>query len=229
MSMRNYTRFIPGEEIGAVEQWNFAAVDTASLLLAAQAKVREEASDQVRLDALRQEGFAEGFVQGQAQTRLEAQRQIADFIANQGLEAAQNFTQLFASVQAQQAATEQVMARGVLELACELARQVLRQELSVNPEALRPVIREALGLLGTENKSALVRLNPADLEVLEEAVRAEFSSLSLTLIADATLSRGGCVVESTGTVVDGSLEKRWMRAIANLGLNSPWEVSVAEQ
>lgn len=227
--MRNYTRFIPGEEIGAVEQWNFAAVDTASLLLAAQAKVREEASDQVRLDALRQEGFAEGFVQGQAQTRLEAQRQIADFIANQGLEAAQNFTQLFASVQAQQAATEQVMARGVLELACELARQVLRQELSVNPEALRPVIREALGLLGTENKSALVRLNPADLEVLEEAVRAEFSSLSLTLIADATLSRGGCVVESTGTVVDGSLEKRWMRAIANLGLNSPWEVSVAEQ
>ncbi|MDO8250920.1 MAG: flagellar assembly protein FliH [Rhodoferax sp.] len=227
--MRNYTRFIPGEEIGAVEQWNFGAVDTASLLLAAQAKVREEASDQVKLDALKQEGFAEGFVQGQAQTRLEAQRQIADFIANQGQEAAQNFTQLFASVQAQQADTEQVMARGVLELACELARQVLRQELSVNPETLRPVIREALGLLATENKSALVRLNPADLEVLEEVVRAEFSSLSLTLIADATLTRGGCVVESAGTVVDGTLEKRWMRAIANLGLNSPWEVPVAEQ
>lgn len=222
--MRNYTRFIPGEEIGAVEQWNFSAVDTASLLLAAQAKVREEASDQVKLEALRQEGFAEGFVQGQAQTRLEAQRQIADFIADQGQQAAQNFIQLFASVQAQQADTEQVMARGVLELACELARQVLRQELAVNPEALRSVIREALGLLATENKSALVRLNPADLEVLEEAVRAEFSSLSLTLIADASLTRGGCVVESAGTVVDGTLEKRWMRAIANLGLNSPWEV-----
>ncbi|MEO8118254.1 MAG: FliH/SctL family protein [Rhodoferax sp.] len=222
--MRNYTRFIPGEEIGAVEQWNFAAVDTASLLLAAQAKVREEASDQVKLDALKQEGFAEGFVQGQAQTRLEAQRQIADFIAHQGQEAAQNFTQLFASVQAQQAATEQVIARGVLELACELARQVLRRELSVNPDTLRPVIREAVGLLTTENKSALIRLNPADLEVLEEAVRAEFSSLSLTLVADATLTRGGCVVESAGTVVDGTLEKRWMRAIANLGLDSTWEV-----
>ncbi|WP_114968330.1 FliH/SctL family protein [Rhodoferax ferrireducens] len=222
--MRNYTRFIPGEEIGAVEQWNFVAVDTASLLLAAQAKVREEASDQVKLDALKQEGFAEGFVQGQAQTRLEAQRQIADFIAHQGQEAAQNFTQLFASVQAQQAGTEQVVARGVLELACELARQVLRRELSVNPEAVRPVIREALGLLTTENKSALIRLHPADLELLEEAVRAEFSSLSLTLLADATLTRGGCIVESAGTVVDGTLEKRWMRAIANLGLDSPWEV-----
>jgi flagellar assembly protein FliH len=226
--MRNYTRFVPGEEIGAAEPWNFGAVDTASLLLAAQAKVREEASDQVKLDALRQEGYAEGFVQGQAQTRLEAQRQITDFIASQGQEAAQNFTQLFASVQAQQADSEQVMARGVLELACELARQVVRQELSVNPEALRPVIREALGLLAIENKSAVVRLNPADLVVLEEAVRAEFANLSLTLLADATLTRGGCVVESAGTVVDGTLEKRWMRAIANLGLNMPWEAPVAE-
>jgi flagellar assembly protein FliH len=227
--MRNYTRFVPGEEIGAAEPWSFGAVDTASLLLAAQVKVREEVSDQVKLDALKQEGYAEGFVQGQAQTRLEAQRQITDFIANQGQEAAQNFAQLFTSVQAQQADSEQVMARGVLELACELARQVLRQELSVNPQALRPVIREALGLLATENKSALVRLNPADLVVLEEAVRAEFSSLSLTLLADTTLTRGGCVVESAGTVVDASLEKRWMRAIANLGLNSPWEAPVAEQ
>jgi flagellar assembly protein FliH len=227
--MRSYTRFVPGEEIDAAEPWDFGAVDTASLLLAAQAKVREEASDQVKLDALRQEGFAEGFVQGQAQTRLEAQRQIADYIDNEGQAAAQNFTQLFASVQAQQADSEQVMARGVLELACELARQVLRQELSVNPEALRPVIREALGLLAIENKSALVRLNPADLAVLEEAVRAEFANLSLTLLADATLTRGGCVVEAAGTVVDGTLEKRWMRAVANLGLNSPWEAPVAEQ
>lgn len=228
MNMRNYTRFIPGEEIGAVEQWNFGAVDTASLLLAAQGKAREEATDQIKSDALKQEGYAEGFVQGQAQTTLEAQRQISDFIANQGQEAAQNFTQLFAAVQAQQADTEQVMARGVLELACELARQVLRQELSVNPKILQPVIREALGLLGAENKSAVIKLNPLDLAVLEAGLRAEFSGLSLTLLADASVTRGGCLIESAGTVVDGTLEKRWMRAIASLGLSSLWEEPVAE-
>ena len=227
--MRNYSRFIPGEEIDAVEQWSFGAVDTASLLLAAQGKAREEVVDQLREDALKQEGYAEGFVQGQAQTTLQAQRQIADFIAHQGEAAAQNFTQLFASVQAQQADTEQVMAREVLELACELARQVLRHELSVNPNALQPVIREALGLLVAENKSAVIRLNPLDLEVLEEVVRAEFTSMSLTFLADATVAKGGCLIESAGTVVDGSIEKRWMRAIANLGLNSPWEVQIAEQ
>lgn len=227
--MRNYSRFIPGEEIDAVEQWSFGAVDTASILMAAQAKEREEASDQVRNEAFKQEGYAEGFVQGQAQTRLDAQRQIADFIANQGQEAAHNFAQLFAAVQAQQADTEQVMAQGVLELACELARQVLRHELSVNPKALQPVIREALGLLVADNKSALIRVNPGDLEVLQDEVRAEFSSLSLTLLGDATVTRGGCLIESAGTVVDGTLEKRWMRAIASLGLNSPWEAPIVEQ
>lgn len=227
--MRNYTRFIPGEEIDAVEQWNFGAVDTAAQLLAAQVKARDEASDQVTNDALRQEGYAEGFVQGHAQATLDAQRQITDFIANQGQETARHFAQLFVSVQAQQADAEQVVARGVLELACELARQVVRRELSVNPHALQPVIREALGLLMAESKTALIRMNPLDLEVLEDVLRSEFSGLSLTLLADATVARGGCLVESAGTVVDGTIEKRWMRAVANLGLNPPWEESVVEQ
>lgn len=226
--MRNYSRFIPGEEIGAVEQWSFGAVDTASILLAAQVKAREDASDQAKNNEIRQQGYAEGFAQGQAQATLEAQRQMADFVANQGRQAAQNFTQLFVCAQAQLADAEQVMAQGVLELACELARQVMRHELSVNPNALQPVIREALGLLVAESKSAMIRLNPLDFEVLEETMRAEFPSMSLTFLADATISRGGCLVESAGTVVDGTVDKRWRRAIATLGLNSPWQEAVDE-
>lgn len=234
--MRNYTRFIPGEEVDAAEPWSFAAVDTASLLLAAQAKVQEELADQVKKDAfeashevIRQAGYAEGFAQGHAQATLEAQRQIAEFIANQGREAAQNFALIFVSAQAQLADAEQEIARGVLELACELARQVLRHELSANPNALQPVIREALGLLTAENKNVVVRLNPLDLDVLKDVVQAEFPGLSLTLLADATVTRGGCLIESAGTVVDGTLEKRWMRALASLGLTSSWEAPLDEQ
>ena len=229
--MRNYSRFIPGEEIDAVEQWNFAAVDTASLLLAAQVKVRDEAAEEFKQEACRQEGYAEGFAQGRAQATVEAQRQMADFIANQGRDAAREFARLFATVQVQLVEAEQVMAQGTLELACELARQVLRRELSVDPKAVQSVIREALGLLVADTKSAVVRLHPLDLKVLEEVIRTEFSSLSLSLIllADPTLTRGGCLIESAGTVVDGTLEKRWMRAVASLGLESSWEEPADEQ
>lgn len=221
--MRNYSRFIPGEEIGAVEQWDFGAVDTASLLLAAQVAKREEATDQAKHEVVRQEGYAEGFVQGRAQATLEAQRQIADYMTNQAHDAAKNFAAIFESATSQLAEVEQVIARGTLELACELARQVLRHELSINPNALQPVIREALGLLVAETKTAVVKLNPLDLEVLEDVLRAEFSSFSPTLLADATITRGGCVVESAGTVIDGTLETRWKRALASLGLSLAWE------
>jgi flagellar assembly protein FliH len=228
MNMRNYTRFIPGEEIGAVEQWDFGAVDTASLLLAAQGKARDDALDQVKSEAIKQEGYAEGFAQGRAQATLEAQRQISDFMANQGQQAAQGFAKLFVAAQAQQAEAEQVMARGVLDLACELARQVVRHELSANPQVLQPVIREALGLLAAETKGAVVKLHPLDFEAFEAVVKAEFVNLSLTLLPDASLTRGGCLIESSGTVVDGTVEKRWQRAVASLGLSSTWEAPVEQ-
>jgi flagellar assembly protein FliH len=227
--MRNYSKFIPGEEISAFEQWDFGAVDTASLLLAAQVKAREEASDAVKNDAIRQAGYAEGFAQGHAQATLEGQRQISEFIATQGREAALQFAAIFESVQKQLTDSEQVMAQGVLELACEVARQVLRQELAVNQNVLKPVISEALGVLVADSKAALVRLNPQDLKALQGNLEDDQFNLSLTLRGDESITRGGCLIESAGTVVDGTLEKRWARAIASLGLSSVWEEVGDEQ
>ena len=227
--MRNYLRFIPGEEVGAVEQWSFEPVDQEAVRLAAQAKVSEAAVDHLKEESLKQEGYAEGFIQGQAQAAVEAQRQITDYIANEGQKAAREFAGLFVAAQAQMADAEQVMARGVLDLACELARQVVRRELSINTDTLQPVLREAMGLLAADTKSAVIRLNPLDLEVLEPVLRSEFAGLALTLLPEESVSRGGCLVESAGTVVDGTLEKRWARAVAKLGLESAWEVPVDEQ
>jgi flagellar assembly protein FliH len=214
--MRNYTRFIPGEEIGAVEQWNFGAVDSRALLLAAQAKVQQQAAERAQDEALRQEGFTQGFEQGRAHATLQAQQQMAEFVALQGQTAARQWAQMFESAQAQLAAAEQSIAQGVLELACELARQVLRRELTVNPQALVPVVREALGLLLADGKSAVIRLNPADKDALTPTLEAEFAGLALTLVADATIAPGGCIAESAGTVVDATLPTRWSRAVANL-------------
>ena len=221
--MRSDPRFIPGEEIAAVSQWNFGAVDTASLLVASQAKAGHQARDQARDETLRQEGYAEGFAQGHAHALVQAEQQIHAFSNNQGQQAARRFAALLDAAEQQLAQSQQVMSRGVLDLACELARQVLRQELSVNPNVVQPVVREALGLLAQDSKSAVVRLNPLDLEVLQDTLQEEFANLSLTLVADATLELGGCLIAAAGTVVDGSLDTRWRRAVANLGLQLPWK------
>lgn len=222
--MRNYTRFIPGEEIGAVEEWSFGAVDTAALALAARAKAQLEAQDHARSEIARREGYAEGLVQGRAQALQEAQYQIETFKGTQGQEAARQFAALFDQAQTQLAEVEQSIAQGVLELACDIARQILRQELTVKSDVLAPVVREALGLLLADSKSALIRLHPDDHALIQQVVDAEFPGMALVLRADPKISRGGCLLESAGTVVDASLEKRWARAVGRLGLALKWEM-----
>lgn len=224
---RGHSRFISDEDVATVAEWDFGAVDQSAVRFAAKLKAQEEAEENAKETSLRQAGYAEGyaagFAQGHAQATLEGQRQISEYIDTTGKESAATFASLFGSVREQLDQAEQVMARGVLELACELARQVLRHEMSTNPNALQPVVREALGMLSVDSKAAVVRMNPLDIEVLAEVVRQEFSSLALTLLPDATLARGGCLVESAGTVVDATVEKRWLRAVSSLGLDAPWE------
>jgi flagellar assembly protein FliH len=226
--MRNYSRFIPGEEIEGCEQWRFGAIDTAAQLLEAQVKVREAAQSDAQVQALRhdsfQAGYADGLIQGRVQAEAELQQQMADFLAKQAQTSAQRLAEIFSAAQSELTRSRQVVAQGVLELACELARQVVRQELSVKPNVMLPVIREAVELLDNEHQSAVVRLHPSDLDLLEVPLTTELTGLPLVLRADPMLEPGGCVVESAGMVVDATLQKRWQRAVATLGLVSAWEV-----
>jgi flagellar assembly protein FliH len=218
--MRNYTRFIPGEEIDAVAQWRFGNMDAASLL-----DQEQSAEGAAQAEALRQQGFSDGFAQGRAQGLLEANKQISDFTSNQGQHAARLFAAQLESARTQLEAAEQMAAQGVLELACELARQVLRHEISSNPNVLMPVIREALGMLFADSRVVQVKLNPLDLDVQQDILREEFPNANLNLQADPSITKGGCLIECGGTVVDGRLEKRWARAVAQLGQSVAWEVA----
>lgn len=222
--MRTTTRFIPGEEIDAVSRWSFGDVDAAAMLLEQQGR-EQELNEQIA--SVRQqfhaEGYADGFQQGRAQTLLEAQKQVSDYIARQGQESAQQLGSLIEAARNQLDAAEQMAGQAVLELACEMARQVLRHEIASNPNVLLPVIREALGLLFADSRAVQIRLNPLDLDVLQDILQEEYPNLPLTLQPDAAITRGGCLVESGGTVIDGRLEKRWARAIGRLGQNLAWE------
>lgn len=227
MNMRNYDRFIPGEEIEAVQQWNFGAIDTAAQLLAAQVKARQdkEAATQraTEQEHSYQQGFEQGVQQGRMQAQNEVQAQMQAFLAQQAKEAGQQLSQLFASAQVELAQAEQAMAQEVLSLACELARQIVRHELSVNTQVLMPAVSDALALLGADCKTAVVKLNPADLRRLGEQIHEDFGGVALTLRADASIQAGGCVLESAGMVVDATVPKRWQSAVASLGLDAAWE------
>lgn len=240
-SKGRYARFIPKEELGVVTRWQFGAVDGSDALLLEQeelppveseediaARAAEAAELQAQQSqALQQaadEAYQHGLAQGQEQASAEWQRRMDEYVADQGKQAAQQLDAVVQALGSSLDAMQQHMAQEVLELACAIARQVVRQELRANTAALLPVVAEALGMLVADGRPAVVRLNPADLAQVGSALRQEFAGPQLQWLADAEVPRGGCQVEAAGTVVDGSLQKRWQRAIAPLGLASAWEV-----
>jgi flagellar assembly protein FliH len=66
-------------------------------------------------------------------------------------------------------------------------------------------------------------MHPVDLDVFAEDLAREFPNLHLNLVPDASVTAGGCLVEAAGTVIDGTVERRWQKAVASLGLESSWE------
>lgn len=235
---RSYSRFIPSEEVGDFTQWKFGAVDGSDLVEPAPEPEPEplveipveidEAEQQALAQQACDDAYAEGFAQGQAETALEWQRRLDEYIAQQGQESALRLKEVLQTFEASLSDLQQNMAQQVLELACDIARQVVRQELLVNPNPLQPVVREAVNMLVKEGRAATVRLNPADMEGMAAPLREEIDVPGVQWVADAAVAPGGCLVESAGTVVDGSVDKRWQRAIAALGLDSPWDEGDAD-
>jgi len=224
---RAHSTYIPAEEVENATEFNFTAVDQAAIRFAAKLRAQALEEERARDNTARQtgynEGYAEGFAQGHAQATLEGQKQIAEYIANQGAQEATRLAQLFEAAETQLEQNAQVMSRGVLELACELARQVLRHELSTNPNVLQSVVKEALGMLTLDTKAASLRLNPQDMDVVGANIARDFPNLAITLIPDANVTPGGCLVEAGATVVDGTLQRRWSKVVGALGLESAWE------
>lgn len=179
-NQRYYSRFIPSEEVGAVTQWKFGAVDGSDLVESEpepealpEVPVIDEAAQLALVQQACDDAYAQGFAQAQAETALEWQRRMDDYVAQQGQELAQSLHAVSQSLDASLAGIQQKMAQDVLALACDIAREVVRQELSCNPQVLLPVVQEAVGMLLSEGRPAVVRMNPSDME----AVQAPLTSL----------------------------------------------------
>ncbi len=207
--------FIPSEDIAGYARWQFATVGPAG-------EPQGGIADPEALREAYEKGRAEGHAAGREQAVAEARAQMDAYVATHGRDTAQRLAGLIDAAVAGLADAQQDIARGTLEIACALARQVLRHELATQPLALAPAVREALGLLQADGRSACVRLSPQDFESLDAHLRVEFAGQAMTVVSDASVAPGDCRIESAGAVVDAGVATRWSRAVASLGLAMPW-------
>jgi flagellar assembly protein FliH len=151
-------------------------------------------------------GYNAGYREGAARANAEAQR-----IATVAAEAQKSLSH-----------HGEQMAAEVLDLALELARQMVRTELQVRRETLIAVVREAIDCLPHGTQAAQLMLNPADIELVRAHIGDELKTANFRVLEDHRIQPGGCKIASPVCEVDATLATRWKRIVATLGLDHNW-------
>ena len=160
----------------------------------------------------RQEGYAAGHAEGLAAGREQADQEAARL---------HTLADVFAGELRQ---ADETISQQVLDLSLDLARAVLKSALTIRPELVIPVIREAVRYLPVMHQPALLFLNPADAVLIRERIGDELTKMGWQLTEDAALEPGGCRIETANNQIDASLPTRWQRLAAALGKQSDWLV-----
>jgi flagellar assembly protein FliH len=213
--MTRTARFIAAEDLGAASPWTFARmgapVEQAPL-------IRPEAVRDARSLGY-SEGHAAGLAEGAARVRAEMQAMLEQALAEQ----AARFGTLFDAVQSGLAQAQQDIARGSLEIACAVARQVLRRELATGTDGLRQVVDEAVQALLEDGRPGTLSLSPDDHARIGTTLAAELAERQVSVVADPALRDGDCMLATAANRIDAGVAQRWTRAVGSLGLDIPWE------
>ena len=222
----SYARFIPREELGGFAAWNpgdlaGGPAPQGNIHRAADEAPKTDVAAQLaaQLRAARQAGYQDGYRDGLV--ALDAFKQSF---------AAQTTTQigaLLSSLDAEFGGLQQDMARTLAIAATHLARQIVRSELASNPALVAAVAQEAIDTLLLSAKHITLRVHPDDHPLVAQGAADVLAARGARLLADASMARGGVLVESDIGVVDASLETRWRRAAAAVGCDDVWHDAIA--
>jgi flagellar assembly protein FliH len=218
--------FIPKEKLTAYERWEMAAFDEGER--AAQAAKSAQSNTTVTTET--EPGLA--LPTAEEIERIHHEAHVAGYAAGhaEGYEAgcaaaraeAEQLQALCSNLEMQLQALDQQVAEGLLDVAVEIARQVLRQSLKLKPELLLPVVREAIAALPLHQGHPALFLHQEDAALVRQQLGEQLNHNGWRILEDGSLTRGGCRIESGASEVDATLEARWRRVLEAIGTNADW-------
>lgn len=226
---RSYARFIPREELDTFAAWSPGDLGgpgapthplrraSDEMPKAGAAGGANDVAEQIaaQMRATRQAGYQDGYRDGLVALDGFKQSFASQTTAQVGA--------LLASFGDELAGLQQEMARTLAITATQLARRIVRSELALRPELVAHVAQEALETLLLSAKHITLRVHPDDHALIAQGTADTLDARGARLLADASMARGGCLVESDIGVIDASIETRWRRAAASLGIDEPWD------
>lgn len=96
----------------------------------------------------------------------------------------------------------------VVELALEIAKKVVAREVSIDPEVVLSVTKNALSKLHTRTLAS-IHLHPDDLAYLKEHRNKLNFHGSLEFVEDGSVTPGGCLIHNDTGDIDGRIESQF--------------------
>ena len=149
------------------------------------------------LEAGRKAGFEQGLEQGIAEGK---QQQLPVF--NQAQQLVNDF-------QRSLDALDSVIVSRIMQLALEVARQIIGQAPSVDNIALIKQIQTLLAQESLFRGKPQLRVHPDDLQRVESVLGATLDLHGWRLRSDPSLHQGGCKVSADEGDIDASIATRW--------------------
>lgn len=196
------SRFIRKEDLSAFRRWEMRAIGERAAQLDPDVRLPTAGE----LQTMQDEAILEGYNAGLAETKAQAGCLAA--VLQRIEEACQ--------------AMQERLAEEILELALDLASQIVRTSLRVRPELILPLVREAVQALPAVQGEPMLILNPADADIVRVQLAEELERGRWRIVAEPGLPPGGCRVESAGGDIDATLGKRWSRVMDALGKDHVW-------
>lgn len=193
--------------------------DQAASHIATARQEAEQILQQARreADAIRQKALDEGKTQGRREglqtasetVQQQVQKQVEIRLAEQVQTTLPAVAQVADLLRTEREAWLSRWEEGAVELALAIASKLIREALTLQPERVVPMVREALSHTVGQTQ-VQVRLHPADLEQLgqqtQELVRTLSACSTPDVIADPTLTRGDCVLVTRHGEIDARIE-----------------------
>jgi flagellar assembly protein FliH len=189
----------------AFEQWEVVE------LAASAGKNAPPAEDaEAELARLREAARAEGYAEGLAAGRTE------------GEQACGHMKHLVEGFSSTLDNFDFRLADMVLDLALDVARQVVAGELAARPERILDVVNLALKQMAETSREARLLLNPEDAALVRPHLDQVLDKNRLRIVEDARIVRGGCLIETSQGDLDATLPTRWRQVVQVLGSNQGW-------
>ena len=226
--------FIPKEQLGGYQRWQIASFDRAATTQPAENEVATTASTTIgnavaasesmleipfptaeALEQVSETARAEGFRIGYDEGRAAAQAELEKFSEEQ----IQHLGAIVSNLQVSITELDQNIADQLLDLALEVAAQVLRGSLAVQRDLLLPTIREAVAELPLHHGTISLHFNPDDANALRAPLSEQLAHTGAHIVPDRNISPGGCRITAGNCEIDARIETRWKRLIEAIGAN----------